>query len=243
MINVMQKYLSNKIKPNYPYYKFFILNTSKYTYEIIDIFKDVIGEAEVVSYERCSVIFYFNNIDFDFKSLIKTINDDFYTDAHLFESGKIQFGDATELSKILDIYNKAGLSKYTYTSNKNILAYLINRKEQAKDLAPVLLNKLVKDESLLMLANDYFEKYNLITNNCVQVVYDALDYCDLGYVRRIENRIRHIIPAYNGPYFRKTEIALHKKIKQRSCSGGSCAYSAYFCLDDNGFHILDRYRL
>ena len=157
MINVMQKYLSNKIKPNYPYYKFFILNTSKYTYEIIDIFKDVIGEAEVVSYERCSVIFYFNNIDFDFKSLIKTINDDFYTDAHLFESGKIQFGDATEFSKILDIYNKAGLSKYTYTSNKNILAYLINRKEQAKDLAPVLLNKMVKDESLLILANAMFE--------------------------------------------------------------------------------------
>ena len=157
MINVMQKYLSNKIKPNYPYYKFFILNTSKYTYEIIDIFKDLIGEAEVVSYERCSVIFYFNNIDFDFKSLIKTINDDFYTDAHLFESGKIQFGDATEFSKILDIYNKAGLSKYTYTSNKNILAYLINRKEQAKDLAPVLLNKMVKDESLSMLANAMFE--------------------------------------------------------------------------------------
>ena len=157
MINVMQKYLSNKIKPNYPYYKFFILNTSKYTYEIIDIFKDVIGEAEVVSYESCSIIFYFNNIDFDFKSLIKTINDDFYTDAHLFESGKIQFGDATEFSKILDIYNKAGLSKYTYTSNKNILAYLINRKEQAKDLAPVLLNKMVKDESLLMLANAMFE--------------------------------------------------------------------------------------
>ena len=157
MINVMQKYLSNKIKPNYPYYKFFILNTSKYTYEIIDIFKDVIGEAEVVSYESCSIIFYFNNIDFDFKSLIKTINDDFYTDAHLFESGKIQFGDATEFSKILDIYNKAGLNKYTYTSNKNILAYLINRKEQAKDLAPVLLNKLVKDESLLMLANAMFE--------------------------------------------------------------------------------------
>ena len=104
MINVMQKYLSNKIKPNYPYYKFFILNTSKYTYEIIDIFKDVIGEAEVVSYESCSIIFYFNNIDFDFKSLIKTINDDFYTDAHLFESGKIQFGDATEFHKILDIY-------------------------------------------------------------------------------------------------------------------------------------------
>ena len=157
MINVMQKYLSNKIKPNYPYYKFFILNTSKYTYEIIDIFKDVIGEAEVVSYESCSIIFYFNNIDFDFKSLIKTINDDFYTDARLFESGKIQFGDATEFSKILDIYNKAGLNKYTYTSNKNILAYLINRKEQAKDLAPVLLNKLVKDESLLMLANAMFE--------------------------------------------------------------------------------------
>lgn len=157
MINVMQKYLSNKIKPNYPYYKFFILNTSKYTYEIIDIFKDVIGEAEVVSYESCSIIFYFNNIDFDFKSLIKTINDDFYTDAHLFESGKIQFGDATEFSNILDIYNKAGLNKYTYTSNKNILAYLINRKEQAKDLAPVLLNKMVKDESLLMLANAMFE--------------------------------------------------------------------------------------
>ena len=156
MINVMQKYLSNKIKPNYPYYKFFILNTSKYTYEIIDIFKDVIDEAEVVSYESCSIIFYFNNIEFDFKSLIKTINDDFYTDAHLFESGKIQFGDATEFSKILDIY-KAGLSKYTYTSNKNILAYLINRKEQAKDLAPVLLNKMVKDESLSMLANAMFE--------------------------------------------------------------------------------------
>ena len=64
MINVMQKYLSNKIKPNYPYYKFFILNTSKYTYEIIDILKDVIGEAEVVSYEEYSVSFYFNKIDF-----------------------------------------------------------------------------------------------------------------------------------------------------------------------------------
>lgn len=157
MINVMQKYLSNKIKPNYPYYKFFILNTSKYTYEIIDILKDVIGEAEVVSYEEYSVIFYFNKIDFDFKSLIKTINDDFYTDAHLFESGKIQFGDATEFHKLLDIYNKAGLNKYTYTSNKNILAYLTSFKEQAKELAPVLLNKVLKDESLLMLINTMFE--------------------------------------------------------------------------------------
>ena len=157
MINVMQKYLSNKIKPNYPYYKFFILNTSKYTYEIIDILKDVIGEAEVVSYEEYSVIFYFNKIDFDFKSLIKTINDDFYADAHLFESGKIQFGDASEFHKLLDIYNKAELSKYTYTSNKNILVYLTSCKEQAKDLAPVVLNKMVKDESLLMLANAMFE--------------------------------------------------------------------------------------
>ena len=157
MINVMQKYLSNKIKPNYPYYKFFILNTSKYTYEIIDILKDVIGEAEVVSYEGYSIIFYFSNIDFDFKSLIKTINDDFYTDAHLFESGKIQFGDATEFHKLLDIYNKAGLNKFTYASNKNILAYLINNKEQARDLAPILLNKMVRDESLLMLANAMFE--------------------------------------------------------------------------------------
>ena len=157
MINVMQKYLSNKIKPNYPYYKFFILNTSKYTYEIIDILKDVIGEAEVVSYEEYSVIFYFNKIDFDFKSLIKTINDDFYTDAHLFESGKIQFGDATEFHKLLDIYNKAGLNKYTYTSNKNILVYLTSSKEQAKELAPVLLNKVLKDESLLMLINTMFE--------------------------------------------------------------------------------------
>ena len=157
MINVMQKYLSNKIKPNYPYYKFFILNTSKYTYEIIDILKDVIGEAEVVSYEEYSVIFYFNKIDFDFKSLIKTINDDFYTDAHLFESGKIQFGDATEFHRLLDIYNKAGLNKYTYTSNKNILAYLTSSKEQAKELAPVLLNKVLKDESLLMLINTMFE--------------------------------------------------------------------------------------
>lgn len=157
MINVMQKYLSNKIKPNYPYYKFFILNTSKYTYEIIDILKDVIGEAEVVSYEEYSVIFYFNKIDFDFKSLIKTINDDFYTDAHLFESGKIQFGDATEFHKLLDIYDKAGLNKYTYTSNKNVLAYLTSSKEQAKELAPVLLNKVLKDESLLMLINTMFE--------------------------------------------------------------------------------------
>jgi len=157
MINVMQKYLTNKVKPNYPYYKFFILNTSKYTYEIIDILKDVIGEAEVVSYEEYSVIFYFNKIDFDFKSLIKTINDDFYTDAHLFESGKIQFGDATEFHKLLDIYNKAGLNKYTYTSNKNILAYLTSSKEQAKELAPVLLNKVLKDESLLMLINTMFE--------------------------------------------------------------------------------------
>ena len=64
MINVMQKYLTNKVKPNYPYYKFFILNTSKYTYEIIDILKDVIGEVEVVSYEEYSVIFYFNNPTF-----------------------------------------------------------------------------------------------------------------------------------------------------------------------------------
>ena len=157
MINVMQKYLTNKVKPNYPYYKFFILNTSKYTYEIIDILKDVIGEAEVVSYEEYSVIFYFNKIDFDFKSLIKTINDDFYTDAHLFESGKIQFGDATEFHKLLDIYNKAGLNKYTYTSNKNILVYLTSSKEQAKELAPVLLNKVLKDESLLMLINTMFE--------------------------------------------------------------------------------------
>ncbi|MBP5551724.1 MAG: helix-turn-helix domain-containing protein [Bacilli bacterium] len=157
MINVMQKYLTNKVKPNYPYYKFFILNTSKYTYEIIDILKDVIGEVEVVSYEEYSVIFYFNKIDFDFKSLIKTINDDFYTDAHLFESGKIQFGDATEFHKLLDIYNKAGLNKYTYTSNKNILAYLTSSKEQAKELAPVLLNKVLKDESLLMLINTMFE--------------------------------------------------------------------------------------
>ena len=157
MINIMQKYLTNKIKPNYPYYKFIILNTSKYIYEIIDILKDVIGECEVVSYEGYSIIFYFNNVDFDFKSLIKTINDDFYIDAHLFESGKIQFNDGSEFHQLLDIYNKANLQKYTYSSNKNIIKYLTRNSTLAKELAPIVLNKMIKDESLLILANQMFE--------------------------------------------------------------------------------------
>ena len=37
------------------------------------------------------------------------------------------------------------------------MAYLTSSKEQAKELAPVLLNKVLKDESLLMLINTMFE--------------------------------------------------------------------------------------
>lgn len=158
MINVMQKYLSGGIKPSYPFYKFLILTTTKYNYEILDILKDVVGEAEVVSFDNANVIFYFNKIDIDLKSLIKTINDDFYTDAHLFESGKIYFGDGTEFKKIMDLVKEANLLKHTYSSNLYLLRYLItNKTDDAKDIAPMILNKMLKDESLLMLANTMFE--------------------------------------------------------------------------------------
>ena len=158
MNSTMRNYLNNKIKPNYPFYKFLILDTDKQHSEIINILKDVIGEAEVISFDEYSVIFYFNNVDMDFKSLIKTINDDFYTDAHLFESGKVNFNDGEEFKKIINVYEKANLKKHIYSSNKQILAYLINHdKALAKELAPILLNKLLKDESLLMLASTMFE--------------------------------------------------------------------------------------
>ena len=157
MNNVTKNYISNKVKPSYPSYRFFILNTDKYNKEIIDILIDIIGDAEVVRLEQLDIIFYFNKVDYDFKNLIKTINDDFYSDAHLFESGKVQFSDATEFYKLLDIYNKANLNKYIYSSNKNILSYLNNNKDKAKEYAPIVLNKMVKDESLLMLANAMFE--------------------------------------------------------------------------------------
>ena len=158
MNNIMKKYFDNKIKPSIPFYKFLIVDDNRYQKEIIDILTDAIGESEIINYDGYSVIFYFNAIDIDFKSLIKTINDDFYSDAHLFESGKVVFNDGTEFKQIVDVYHLANLNKYTYTSNKHILSYLINNdKEQAKKLAPILLNKMLKDESLLMLASTMFE--------------------------------------------------------------------------------------
>ena len=158
MNNIMHNYLNNKIKPNYPFYKFLILDADKQQKDIIDILKDVIGECEVISIEDYNVIFYYYNVDMDFKSLIKTINDDFYADAHLFESGKVAFLDGSEFYKIFDVYKKASLNKHTYSSNKYILSYLMNDdKAKAKELAPILLNKMLKDESLLMLASTMFE--------------------------------------------------------------------------------------
>lgn len=158
MINVMHNYLTKKIKPNYPFYKFLILNTSSYSYEIVDILKDVIGEVEVIGCESFNVIFYFNNVDVDFKSLIKTINDDFSIEAHLFESGKLYFSDTTEYQHILDLYKAANLNKYIYSSNRNLLNYLINKdKKNASLYAPILLNKFINDEAMMMLARSMFD--------------------------------------------------------------------------------------
>lgn len=157
-MNEMHKYLEKGIIPNYPFYKFLILNTNKYTKEIIDILTDVIGEVEVVQIDKMEILFYFNNVDADFKSLIKTINDDFYTDATLFESAKVAFSDTNEFKAILNLYKEANLNKYVYSSNSHLLKYIINSKKNlATSVAPLLLNKALKDESLLMLANTFFE--------------------------------------------------------------------------------------
>ena len=157
-MNVMNKYITSKIKPTYSFYKFLILNTDKYNQDIIDILKELIGECEIINVKSKTVIFYFNNIDVNFNDLIHTINDDFYIDAKLFESGKVQFNDNNELYLLLDIYDKAKLDKIIYSSNRDILNYVIeNDKSVINDIAPVILNKMIKDESLLMLANAMFE--------------------------------------------------------------------------------------
>lgn len=158
MNKVMREYFNNKQIPSYQFYKFLILDENKYQNDIIDILKEVVGECEIINYDSYNVIFYFTNVDIDFKNLIKTINDDFYSDAHLFESGKISFFDGSEFDKIIKIYKNAHLYKYIYSSNRQLLSYLINNnKSLAKNLAPILLNKMLKDESLLMLANTMFE--------------------------------------------------------------------------------------
>ena len=77
------------------------------------------------------------------------------------------------------------------------------------------------------------------------MVCDAIDYCNYGFRLRVLNRIWYRIPAISQPFLKATNgeiINDFRSLKNypRSFGGGNFAY---ITIDDNGFHMLERYRL
>ena len=96
-------------------------------------------------------------------------------------------------------------------------------------------------------ANRYNRKYNLLFNNCSEYVFDALDYCEYGFRRIIWNRWQHMVPNMSRPLLKAVNSVIRDDYRtfKNACGngGGGSATFAYYVKDDNGFHMLDRYRL
>lgn len=167
--------------------------------KIIELFQDLIHDADFLELKGKTVCFYYHPLDVHFKDLISTINSDFYTEIKLYESSKLNIKKPADFLTLFELYLKYTNHAREYTSNSDLIMDIVNKNPKVvKVLKPIILYKVLQDSQLIKLieglfannlnitktANDVFMHRNTINNKVdiiasetglnMQNFYDAL---------------------------------------------------------------------
>ena len=157
-----------------PTLKFLILDleqTDSYNKQkIIELIQDLIGNMDVLELKEKTVCFYYEHLELNFKDIIDTINNDFYTKIKLYESGKLN--KPQDFKKIFEIYLQYNINSSRFYTNNGILIIDLANKDLKllKKLKPLILHKFLHDSQFETLINSLFSN-NLNVTKTAQDVF------------------------------------------------------------------------
>lgn len=123
------------------FFKYLIINfgdTNISTkHQIINFFIELLQKCDVIELKGKVVIVYYQDLDFDFNSIVESINLDFFTSIKMYNSGKTYYYKPNYFSKIFNLIfklemfsdvNSKGLTNQTLTSIKESYNYFKDKK-------------------------------------------------------------------------------------------------------------------
>ena len=170
------------IKGNF--YKFLLLDFNKTPYnsriEIQELLSQLANGGDFIELKGIVVFIYYQDLDIDFESIMQSINYDFYTTIHMFESGKIYLDlpySAREGFRIL--FNlcytqcfKCGNLKsfYQFSTISDLVLLLVNHDfKQIELLRPIILNRVAYDSQLESICITFFENSLNVSKTAVAI--------------------------------------------------------------------------
>jgi hypothetical protein len=156
------------------YYRFILIDfgstNAKAKSQIIDLFNDLIINANCIELLDKVIFVYTNELDIHMNDIVEAVNFDFLTNIYVYESGKVyrkNIGAFNILHKAYEIASQ--ISQLNYMSNSDIIINLIKRGgESLKTLRPIILNTIAIDSQYEVLVNSMF-------NNNLNVTKTAKD--------------------------------------------------------------------
>ena len=127
---------------------------------------------DVLELKKMSVCFYYEHLDLNFKDIIDTINNDFYTKIKMYESSKLNTTKPEDFQTLFEIYLKYSMSSSrVYTNNSTLIIDLANKDTKLmKQLKPLILHNLLHDSQFEKLIYSLYEN-NLNVSKTAQDVF------------------------------------------------------------------------
>lgn len=138
--------------------------------KILELFKELIYDVEFLELKGKTVGFYFNHLDLSFKDIINTINNDFYSEIKVYESGRLNLNKPQDFQSLFELYIKYADPSRVYTSNSNLIIDIINKEtKKMKILKSIILHKLLQDSQFTKLTESLFENNLNVTKTASDV--------------------------------------------------------------------------
>jgi len=170
------KLLFNNDKSNElgSYYRFILIDfgttNPREKSQIIDLFNDLIINADFIELQDKVIFVYTNELDIDMKDIVEAINFDFATNIYIYESGKVYCKNLGAFNLLFKAYVQASQTlQLNYMSNSDIIINLIKKDSGKLNLLrPIILNTIAIDSQYEVLVNAMF-------NNSLNVTKTAKD--------------------------------------------------------------------
>ena len=195
----MHQYLNQKqdcfFKQNHFYCKILEIQTKEDYKKILDFLEEIVGDAIFIEIDSNIIMFYFEDIDVNFKEIFSWISDDFGINLKVFSSCKINSQHPEYFQIIYKYYTKYLKNKpFSYYTIKELILEIIKIDlEDLKPIKPVILNNVYHDSQLEKLINSMFDNNLNVTKTSMDIymhrntVINKLDYIKSETSLNIQN--------------------------------------------------------
>lgn len=134
----------NVIDMNIKDYKFLIVDFGRTNdsnkLQIIELLKELIENCDVIQLKGKMVFVYYNEIELDFRSIIQSINYDFFSNIKVYQSGKIYIKNKMVFIDLFECFSSLINSNKNYKYNFKINEYINNDFYSNTDLIIILMS-------------------------------------------------------------------------------------------------------